>query len=199
MSATTTDQPPVLSNWTRLSHSVIFIVKGRDMRQGEENGTGTLNDLDRIKTVFQEMDTIVLREDQIDQTYNILAIVGDLSTKYKKIVFYYIGHSKNAGDEFPVISVNGYSLGLYALHRFLAQTFQFSVLISDSCNVVVARGGNLEIFQKVGPFDPMSIENLEYVMNNRGHLIVSSAAVGAPAEGYKNLGGVFTSVFLVLR
>lgn len=142
------------------------------------------------------MNIYVLREDKIDESLNLITICKDLSRKYKKILFYYTGHAKNSGDEFPVIRFNEYRISIYTLHKYMEQKFIFSILLCDACNYDASRGGNKEIFTTLNPVKNCIEKDLCEIFNNRGHLCITSAKKGKLATGYRGHGGVFSRCML---
>jgi len=181
-------------NWVKISNCCLLLVKGND--NDGDNETGTLHDVDAIRESFSHLDQYYIRESELKSNLNIMIFCDELSRKYSKIIFYYVGHSKNAGDSFPVIKLKDYAINLYSLHKFLEWKFIFSICCSDSCNVDISRGSNKEIFKEIDDVSPYSTQQLEKMLDNRGHLCITSSKPGKGAVGFENHGGVFTMSFL---
>jgi len=141
------------------------------------------------------MTILAVRMDKITTSINLLHLLSKIKEKYKKIIIYYTGHGVNSGDNFPIITLRDYALSTFSLHKYVEEFFGFSVIIIDCCNNEPARGDIAICKEIVKPKKPFTIEELEQIMDNRGHLLISSARKGEHAFGYKHFGGIFSQSF----
>ncbi len=110
------------------------------------------------------------------------------------VMFYYSGHSNNAGDKWPALNLKGRSLKLdNVIASLKAKKPRLLLIIADSCNNLTSRGSSLNNFMNLRGLPVQKKANYETLfLKHKGTLIMGAAIPGEYAWGNAQHGGFFT-------
>jgi hypothetical protein len=164
-------------------------------------GSSVIIDKRKINTLTKNIARntgLTLREENIygyNFNYNtVKRSLNNLSVRPDDVVmFYYSGHSNNAGAKWPALNLKGRSLKLdNVISSLKAKKPRLLLIIADSCNNFTSRGSTLNNFMKRGRQAPKKQNYKKLFLKRQGTIIMTAATQGEYAWGNAQHGGFFT-------
>jgi len=110
------------------------------------------------------------------------------------VMFYYSGHSSNAGAKWPALNLKGRSLKLEnVISSLKAKKPRLLLIIADSCNNLTSRGSSLNNFMSLRGVQTAKKKNYQKLfLKHKGTIVMGAARRGEYAWGNGQHGGFFT-------
>jgi len=165
-------------------------------------GNSVIIDKRKINTLTRNIAIntgLTLREENIygyNFNYNtVKRSLNNLSVRPDDVVmFYYSGHSNNAGAKWPALNLKGRSLKLdNVISSLKAKKPRLLIIIADSCNNLTSRGSSLNNIMSLRGIQSHKKQNYEQLfLKYQGTIIMGAAIPGEYAWGNAQHGGFFT-------
>lgn len=109
------------------------------------------------------------------------------------VMFYYSGHSNNAGGKWPALNLKGRSLKLHnVIYNLKAKKPRLLLVIADSCNNLTNRASSLNSFMARSIPIPKRNNYEKLFLKHKGTIVMGAARRGEYAWGNGQHGGFFT-------
>ncbi|WP_069469930.1 caspase family protein [Candidatus Marithrix sp. Canyon 246] len=188
----------LLSNSLAANFHAIIIADTND----STIGSSVIIDKRKINTFTKNIARntgLILREQNIyGYNFNFNTIkrsLNSLSVRRDDVVmFYYSGHSSNAGAKWPALNLKGRSLKLdNVISSLKAKKPRLLLIIADSCNNLTSRGSSLNSFMSLRGVQTAKKENYQKLfLKHKGIIVMGAARRGEYAWGNGQHGGFFT-------
>lgn len=168
-------------------------------------GNSVIIDKRKINTLTRNIarNTGLILKQQNIYAYNfnyntVTRSLNNLSVRADDVVmFYYSGHSSNAGGKWPALNLKGRSLKLHnVIYNLKAKKPRLLLVIADSCNNLTSRGSSLNSFMRRSIQTPKRHNYEKLFLKHKGTIIMGAATPGEYAWGNGQHGGFFTYQFL---
>ncbi len=165
-------------------------------------GSSVMIDKRKINTLTSNIASntgLILKQYNIygyNYNYNtVKRSLNNLSVRSDDVVmFYYSGHSNNAGGKWPALNLKGRSLKLdRVISSLKAKKPRLLLVIADSCNNLTSRGSSVNNFMSLRGVPVQKKQNYQQLfLKQKGVIIMGAAIPGEYAWGNSQHGGFFT-------
>lgn len=189
---------------SKTKHNTAFvIVSGND----PDNKYCTKENIHRFKVLFKNGDlfhidfTRLSAKEEFIEIPDIFVFVKKLAYKYDKLLFYYTGIGESTRtDDIPAFKYNKSRCSLHELKGFCERLgFILSIIIFDCCIYFPTDSviQNKVLFtSKNNMIRSFSVEQLNHLMNKRGHITISASKKNLLSHALPEIGGIFSCLYL---
>jgi len=184
---TTTHDERYFCNWSSSKNACIVGLQGDDT-----SGVGV--DIENFSVLFARANLYILKEEDLENDFDLMLFFEELSLLYKKIVIYFSGHGTNReSSKYPIFQFCSKLYCTFTLHKLLEKlNFVFSVVIVDCCNHYPNKSVGTYLSSLFGMIKSFSDKHLISLLDQRGHCLISSSRTGRPSCRFPDLGGLFS-------